>query len=51
MRTCLPAKPEEHQGNLCVPRMIVVVKEIPELGTGKVNHRELQTMVSKPAQP
>jgi len=32
-------------GNLCVPREIVVVKEIPKLGTGKVNHRELQTMV------
>ncbi len=33
-------------GNLCVPREIVIVKEIPKLGTGKVNHRELQTMVS-----
>ena len=32
--------------NLCVPREIVVVKEIPKLGTGKVNHRELQTMVT-----
>lgn len=32
-------------GNLCVPREIVVVKEIPKLGTGKVNHRELQAMV------
>ncbi len=31
--------------NLCVPREIVVVKEIPKLGTGKTNHRELQTMV------
>lgn len=31
--------------NLCVPREIVVVKEIPKLGTGKVNHRELQAMV------
>ncbi|MEQ2007048.1 MAG: AMP-binding protein [Limisphaerales bacterium] len=31
--------------NLCVPKEIVVVKEIPKLGTGKVNHRELQTMV------
>jgi acyl-[acyl-carrier-protein]-phospholipid O-acyltransferase/long-chain-fatty-acid--[acyl-carrier-protein] ligase len=28
--------------NLCVPREIKVVKEIPKLGTGKVNHRELQ---------
>jgi acyl-[acyl-carrier-protein]-phospholipid O-acyltransferase / long-chain-fatty-acid--[acyl-carrier-protein] ligase len=33
-------------GNLCVPREIVVVKEIPKLGTGKVNHRELQAMVN-----
>lgn len=36
-------------GNLCVPKEIVVVKEIPKLGTGKVNHRELQTMVTKQA--
>ena len=34
--------------NLCVPKEIVVVKEIPKLGTGKVNHRELQTMVQTP---
>jgi acyl-[acyl-carrier-protein]-phospholipid O-acyltransferase / long-chain-fatty-acid--[acyl-carrier-protein] ligase len=27
--------------NLCVPREIKVVREIPKLGTGKVNHREL----------
>ncbi len=27
--------------NLCVPREVVVVKEIPKLGTGKVNHRQL----------
>lgn len=33
-------------GNLCVPKEIAVVKEIPKLGTGKVNHRELQTMVN-----
>ena len=31
--------------NLCVPREIKVVKEIPKLGTGKVNHRELQKMI------
>lgn len=31
--------------NLCVPREIFVVKEIPKLGTGKVNHRELQTLI------
>ncbi len=28
--------------NLCVPREIKVVREIPKLGTGKVNHHELQ---------
>jgi acyl-[acyl-carrier-protein]-phospholipid O-acyltransferase/long-chain-fatty-acid--[acyl-carrier-protein] ligase len=28
--------------NLCVPRQIHVVREIPKLGTGKVDHRELQ---------
>ena len=33
-------------GNLCVPREIAVVKEIPKLGTGKVNHRELQVLVN-----
>jgi acyl-[acyl-carrier-protein]-phospholipid O-acyltransferase/long-chain-fatty-acid--[acyl-carrier-protein] ligase len=32
--------------NLCVPREIKVVKEIPKLGTGKVNHRELQALIS-----
>jgi acyl-[acyl-carrier-protein]-phospholipid O-acyltransferase/long-chain-fatty-acid--[acyl-carrier-protein] ligase len=31
--------------NLCVPREIKVVKEIPKLGTGKVNHRELQKLI------
>ncbi len=34
--------------NLCVPREISVVKEIPKLGTGKVNHRELEAMVNQP---
>ncbi len=28
--------------NLCVPREVRYVREIPKLGTGKVNHRELQ---------
>lgn len=28
--------------NLCVPRAIIPVREIPKLGTGKVNHRELE---------
>jgi acyl-[acyl-carrier-protein]-phospholipid O-acyltransferase/long-chain-fatty-acid--[acyl-carrier-protein] ligase len=31
--------------NLCVPRELKVVKEIPKLGTGKVNHRELQKVL------
>lgn len=31
--------------NLCVPREIKVVREIPKLGTGKVNHRELQRLL------
>ena len=32
--------------NLSVPREIRVVKEIPKLGTGKVNHRGLQAQMS-----
>ena len=31
--------------NLCVPREVKIVREIPKLGTGKVNHRELQKML------
>jgi acyl-[acyl-carrier-protein]-phospholipid O-acyltransferase/long-chain-fatty-acid--[acyl-carrier-protein] ligase len=31
--------------NLCVPREIRAVREIPRLGSGKVNHRELQAQV------
>ncbi len=31
--------------NLCVPREIRTVREIPKLGTGKVNHRELEKMI------
>jgi len=31
--------------NLCLPREIKVIKEIPTLGTGKVNHRELAKMI------
>jgi hypothetical protein len=34
--------------NLSVPREIKVVKEIPKLGTGKVNHRELQALMESP---
>ncbi len=31
--------------NLCAPREIKSVREIPKLGTGKVNHRELARMI------
>lgn len=31
--------------NLCVPRELRHLREIPKLGTGKVNHRELQECV------
>ncbi len=31
--------------NLCVPREVRFVKEIPKLGTGKVNHRELARLL------
>ena len=31
--------------NLSAPREIKVVKEIPKLGTGKINHRELAKMI------
>src|SRR6185436_9209361 len=37
--------------NLSVPREIKAVKEIPKLGTGKVNHRELQALMETPANP
>ncbi|MGA2180517.1 MAG: AMP-binding protein [Verrucomicrobiota bacterium] len=37
--------------NLSVPREIKVVKEIPKLGTGKVNHRELQALIESPSNP
>ncbi len=32
--------------NLCAPREIVVVPNIPKLGTGKTNHRELERMLA-----
>jgi len=32
--------------NLSVPREIKVVREIPKLGTGKINHRELAKLIS-----
>ena len=31
--------------NICVPREVRFLKEIPKLGTGKVNHRELQKLI------
>jgi acyl-[acyl-carrier-protein]-phospholipid O-acyltransferase/long-chain-fatty-acid--[acyl-carrier-protein] ligase len=31
--------------NLCVPREVKYVRDIPKLGTGKIDHRELQKMV------
>ncbi len=31
--------------NLCVPREVKAVREIPKLGTGKINHRELLKMI------
>ncbi len=34
--------------NLAVPREIKVLRELPKLGTGKVNHRELEKLVSGP---
>ena len=37
--------------NLCAPREIVVVASIPKLGTGKINHRELQRQVETVAAP
>jgi acyl-[acyl-carrier-protein]-phospholipid O-acyltransferase/long-chain-fatty-acid--[acyl-carrier-protein] ligase len=37
--------------NLSVPREIKVVKEIPKLGTGKVDHRGLQALMEAPANP
>ena len=33
--------------NLSAPREVKVVREIPKLGTGKVNHRELQTLMGE----
>ncbi len=33
--------------NLCVPRALYAVREIPKLGTGKTNHRELERILSE----
>ena len=32
--------------NLCVPREVRFTREIPKLGTGKVNHRELESRIA-----
>ena len=37
--------------NLCAPRELLFLKEIPKLGTGKINHRELSTWVQSQAAP
>jgi acyl-[acyl-carrier-protein]-phospholipid O-acyltransferase/long-chain-fatty-acid--[acyl-carrier-protein] ligase len=37
--------------NLCVPREVITVREIPKLGTGKVNHRELQAQLKTAGSP
>jgi len=31
--------------NICAPREVKFIREIPKLGTGKVNHRELQKLM------
>jgi acyl-[acyl-carrier-protein]-phospholipid O-acyltransferase/long-chain-fatty-acid--[acyl-carrier-protein] ligase len=31
--------------NICIPREVKFLKEIPKLGTGKVNHRELEKLL------
>jgi acyl-[acyl-carrier-protein]-phospholipid O-acyltransferase/long-chain-fatty-acid--[acyl-carrier-protein] ligase len=38
-------------GNLCAPREVLVVQSIPKLGTGKVNHRELEQRIQAGAAP
>jgi acyl-[acyl-carrier-protein]-phospholipid O-acyltransferase / long-chain-fatty-acid--[acyl-carrier-protein] ligase len=37
--------------NLSVPREIKLVKEIPKLGTGKLDHRALQALMEAPLNP
>jgi acyl-[acyl-carrier-protein]-phospholipid O-acyltransferase / long-chain-fatty-acid--[acyl-carrier-protein] ligase len=37
--------------NLCVPREIRYLREIPKLGTGKTDHRQLQKIIEAPAPP
>jgi acyl-[acyl-carrier-protein]-phospholipid O-acyltransferase/long-chain-fatty-acid--[acyl-carrier-protein] ligase len=42
IRTAIKAK---GLSNLAVPREVKAVREIPKLGTGKVNHRELEKVI------
>jgi acyl-[acyl-carrier-protein]-phospholipid O-acyltransferase/long-chain-fatty-acid--[acyl-carrier-protein] ligase len=42
IRTVLRAK---GLPNICAPREVKFIREIPKLGTGKVNHRELQKLM------
>jgi acyl-[acyl-carrier-protein]-phospholipid O-acyltransferase/long-chain-fatty-acid--[acyl-carrier-protein] ligase len=37
--------------NLCVPRDLRVVREIPKLGTGKTNHRALLELLERDGSP
>ena len=46
IRTAIKAK---GLSNLAVPREVKFIKEIPKLGTGKVNHRELQRIIQTAA--
>ena len=39
------ATAEEAFYNLSMPREIITVKELPKLGTGKINHRELAKVI------
>ncbi len=48
IRTAIKAK---GLTNLCVPRETRAVREIPKLGTGKVNHRELQAQLTEAPPP
>lgn len=38
---------EKGFSNLCIPREILQVKEMPKLGTGKADYRALQTLLAK----
>jgi acyl-[acyl-carrier-protein]-phospholipid O-acyltransferase / long-chain-fatty-acid--[acyl-carrier-protein] ligase len=44
LRTAIKAK---GMTNLCVPRELKFLREIPKLGTGKINHRELQAQIAQ----